>query len=76
MRRSKLILLTYHLTTTHYGKPQQNLKHRQLLYHRLENKTEVGHEQIKRKSISSPIILQQSLYQTKITTMRTMLKPF
>jgi uncharacterized protein (DUF2225 family) len=76
MKRYKLTLLTYHLTTTHYEKQQKNLKDQQLLYHRLENKTEAEHEQIKKKPTSSPITLQQSLYQTKITTMRTMLKPF
>jgi hypothetical protein len=77
MRRSKLTLLTYHLTTTHYGKPQRNLKDRQLLYYRLENKTDAGHEQIKRKPTSSPISSQQSLHQRiKITTIRTMLKRF
>jgi hypothetical protein len=64
MRSSKLALLTYHLTTTHYGKPQINLKDRQLLYHLLENKREAGHEQMKRKPISSPSTLQQSLHQT------------
>jgi hypothetical protein len=77
MRRSKLTLLTYHLTTTHYGKPQRNIKDQQLLYHRLKNKTEAGHEQIKRKQTSLQITLQQSLHQTITrTTMRTMLKPF
>jgi hypothetical protein len=65
MKRSKLTLLTYHLTTTHYGKPQKNLKDQQLLYHRLENKTEAGHEQIKRKPTSSPITLQQTFTSNK-----------
>jgi hypothetical protein len=77
MKRSKLTLLTYRLTTTHYGKPQRNLKDQQLLYRRLEKKMEAGQDQITRKPTSSPITLQQSLHQTiKLTTMRTMLKPF
>jgi hypothetical protein len=42
MKRSKLTLLTYHRTTTHYGKLQRNIKDQLLLYHRLENKAEVG----------------------------------
>jgi hypothetical protein len=47
MKRSNLTLLTYHLTTIHYGTPQRNLKDQQLLFHRLENKTEAEHEQLR-----------------------------